>query len=568
MGKKVSRRDFARASVAIGAAGAAAASLPGLLSEGAAAASVVPPAAGVAKAAGAAVAKRRKISMPTEVGYGGVNDWGDGRDLMLQHALTPAGQTPPKYAAGWKEGTTIPVEYYADDKIYAHDERFLADNFWFMYDHVSRIPKPGDFFLAEFGRGESVIVLRNKAGEVKAFHNVCRHRESRMCQSDNERPTEASKDAKPVDPAISVVQLANEGNTPLLRCPYHAWTYDLDGKLTFFPKGMPDDFDPAQYGLHPAPIQIVGGFIWLSFAQGEPPEFEPWVNSWRASADRYQMQNLKIATRVKAPTRANWKLVIENFRECYHCYPAHTKTYSAVHQIYGDPNAETDAIRGRIDAELTAHGHPPRRGGGGGGGQQGMAGGGGGGRGQAAAGPTGGAPSMRGGGDSPVGQPDAGARAVNLNPIHLKLGYMTGTLDGKPVAPLLPTQKEYGHHSLRSVSGFSTSWMMAYDDHVVVVRFCPRDVAMTDAEVFFLVHPDAKEGKDYDVKRMQALWVNTYREDRWIVENQQFGIKSNRYNYRSGQPYAQQEGGPASFIQWYMREVASGVPEKSTNAPL
>jgi phenylpropionate dioxygenase-like ring-hydroxylating dioxygenase large terminal subunit len=542
MSKKVSRRDFARASVAASAVGAAVAALPGALLGKEAAPTTAPSAA---KVAGAAVAKRRRISMPPEVGYGGANDWGDGRDLLLAHTLTPAGQPQPNYPGGWKEGTTIPVEYYTDEKHYLNDERFLADHFWFMVDHVSRIPKPGDFFISEFGRGESVIVLRNKAGEIKAYHNVCRHRGSRLCQSENERPTEATKDAKPVDSAISVLQLAHEGNTPLFRCPYHAWTYDLDGKLVSFPKGMPDGFDPANYGLHPAPVNIVGGFIWLSYANGEPPEFEPWVNSWSATAERYQMQNLKIATRASAPTRANWKLVIENFRECYHCYPAHTKSYSVVHQIYGDPNAETPAIRARIDEELTKHGHAPRRQGGG------MAGGG---------------NPYRGGGDSPIGQPDAGARGANLQGSHLRLGYLTGTLDGKPVAPLLPTQKEYTHFSQRAVSGFSTSWMMAYDDHVCVVRFAPRDVALTDAEIFWLVHPDAKEGKDYDVKRMQALWANTYREDRWICENQQFGIKSNRYNYRAAQPYAQQEGGPASFIQWYMREVASRSGVRSSNA--
>jgi Rieske 2Fe-2S family protein len=103
--------------------------------------------------------------------------------------------------------------------------------------------------------------------------------------------------------------------------------------------------------------------------------------------------------------------------------------------------------------------------------------------------------------------------------------------------------------------------MMAYDDHVAVVRFTPRDIAATDAEIFWLVHPDAKEGKDFDAKRLQTLWGNTYREDRWICENQQFGIASRRYNFRGGQPYAAQEGGPASFIQWYMREVA--VPAKA-----
>src|SRR5206468_2559849 len=85
------------------------------------------------------------------------------------------------------------------------------------------------------------------------------------------------------------------------------------------------------------------------------------VNSWRATAEKYQMQDLKLVARLKAPTRANWKLVIENFRECYHCYPAHTKSYSVVHQIYGDPSVETPELRARIDAALAKEGYPVAR---------------------------------------------------------------------------------------------------------------------------------------------------------------------------------------------------------------
>ncbi len=106
MGKKVSRRDFARASMA---AGAAAAALPSVLLGKEPAA--VPPAVGAAKAAGVEVAKKRRITMPPEVGYGGANSWGDGRDLLLAPTLTPAGQATPNYPGGWREGTTIPVEY-------------------------------------------------------------------------------------------------------------------------------------------------------------------------------------------------------------------------------------------------------------------------------------------------------------------------------------------------------------------------------------------------------------------------------------------------------------------------
>ena len=530
MSKKLSRRDFARKSVA---AGAAAAALPSVLLAKSPAAGKP---SGSVKAAGASVAKRRRLVLPPEVAYGGQGY--DGQNVTLDSTLRSAGQMTGGYADGWSEGTTIPVKYYTDDAIYANDEEHLRENFWFMVDHHDRIRNPGDYFVFEYGRGDSVIVLRDKAGEVKAFHNVCRHRGSRVCQHgfDGVRPSEARPDGKPVDPVLSIVQLGPEGNTPVFRCPYHAWTYDLEGKLVSYPQGMASDFDASQNGLHPAHVRTVGGFIWISLASGEAPEFDPWINMWKSVTEKYQTADLKIASRLAAPTKANWKFVIENFRECYHCYASHSRSYSAVHQIYGDPDKATGEIRDRISAQMAGHGHPrqpfrnPRD--------------------RANYRPQ----------DNPIeGLVEGFVPVSDLRGSHLTLGFLTGTLDGKPASRLLPGRTEWTHTGQRAATGFSSSWMMAYDDHVVVVRFTPRDTLMTDAEVFWLVHPDAEEGKDYDVAHMQALWGNTYREDRWLSENQQYGVGSTRFNFEGKpQPYAASEGGPAGFIEWYMREMIGG----------
>ena len=142
----------------------------------------------------------------------------------------------------------------------------------------------------------------------------------------------------------------------------------------------------------------------------------------------------------------------------------------------------------------------------------------------------------------------------------MKVGFVTGSLDGKPVAPLLPTRSEWTHTARQVTTGFSTGYLQAYDDHVAVVRFTPRAVDLTDAEIFYLVHPDATED-EVDVDRMVALWANTYREDRWIAENNHHGIKSSRYAFRGGQPYAASETGPRGLVKWYMRDVASSMSE-------
>ena len=137
MSKKVSRRDFARTSVA---AGAAAVALPGTLLGKTGAADATS-----AARKGAAAARARRLVMPPDVSYGGYTP--DGREVRLEDALTPVGQTAPSYPAGWQEGTTIPGEYYIDPRHYEYDEQFIADNFWLLADHASRIPNAGDYFV-------------------------------------------------------------------------------------------------------------------------------------------------------------------------------------------------------------------------------------------------------------------------------------------------------------------------------------------------------------------------------------------------------------------------------------
>jgi Rieske 2Fe-2S family protein len=137
----------------------------------------------------------------------------------------------------------------------------------------------------------------------------------------------------------------------------------------------------------------------------------------------------------------------------------------------------------------------------------------------------------------------------------LNVGFATGSLDGKPVAPLLPTKKTWTHRR----GGASIAWafgnMQCYDDYIAVVRHTPRDVNLTDVEIFWLVNKDAKEGRDYDPERVMALWDVTEREDRWIVENQMGYLSS---AYRPGL-YARTEAGPSRFIEWYMKAMAQAM---------
>ena len=232
--EKLSRRDFARTSVV---AGAAAVGLPSVL--------------------GAETGSTEE-SAPSKT------------------SATTGKKTAPKGTEEWREGLTIPAEYYLDEEHYKHDERYIAENFWLLANHVSRIPEPGDFFVFKFGLGESAIVVRNESNEIRAFHNVCRHRGSRLCRHD--------EDPRPNDDRLSVRQLGESGKAQVFRCPYHAWLYDLDGSL-IDAYDMPDDFDMAANSLIDCHLRVEQGHIFLNFSRSaEPPSFDGHTDSSSASA--------------------------------------------------------------------------------------------------------------------------------------------------------------------------------------------------------------------------------------------------------------------------------------------
>jgi len=360
-----------------------------------------------------------------------------------------------------------------------------------MVDHESRIPKAGDYFTFKYGRGENIIILRDKNNKVNAFHNVCSHRATRLCRGSDDPRTEGNN--------LSVLQLGASGNTQIFRCPYHGWTYDLEGNLTKAYK-MRDDFDLSKNGLVPCHLRVEGGHIFVNLSNEEqPPDFEEDTRGFRRMAKKYGFADLKVGARLSCPIKANWKFVLENFLECYHCGPSHTCLVTA-HNWDERLSGEEENYQIKEVGEW-------------------------------------------------IGR-ETYAASGQLNP-----GFLTGSLDGKPIAPLLPNIKTWSHKTADVITGYSTGYWQAYDDHIVVVRFTPRDAQLTDSEVLWLVHPDAVAGKDFDVENLKELWKVTLIEDIWIVENNHLGVMSRGYG--PGR-YADNETETADFIKWYMAEVAKG----------
>ena len=200
---------------------------------------------------------------------------------------------------------TLPGAAYSSAETFAKEQDKIFEQLWFCAAPGSDLAKPGDFRTVQVGR-ESLILSRNRKGQPRAFFNICRHRGARVCSEESGTGKRS------------------------FQCPYHAWTYDLDGKLVAAPNltKMPD-VDRVAYGLRPVAVREWLGYVWVCLAD-EPPSFEETVLQEVvdrlgevANLDHYGVESLALGRRITYDVKANWKLIVENFMECYHCATIH-----------------------------------------------------------------------------------------------------------------------------------------------------------------------------------------------------------------------------------------------------
>jgi len=192
---------------------------------------------------------------------------------------------------------SLPRKYFVSPDIFAKEQSDILSKRWLLVGHQSQMPKPGDYFLAAIG-GESVIVTRDQKSQVRGFYNVCRHRGTRL-----------KEDAC--------------GHASAIQCPYHAWTYALDGRLIGAPH-MDDvpGFDKADYSLHRVNLGLWDGFIFVNLEKNPEP-LEKWFWPLKGKFSHWNMSILQPAKRIDYDVQANWKLMFENYSECYHCPGVH-----------------------------------------------------------------------------------------------------------------------------------------------------------------------------------------------------------------------------------------------------
>lgn len=200
----------------------------------------------------------------------------------------------------------LPGAWYRDR---AHYEREL-ETFWYgrwvAVGREEEIPSPGDWRTVRIGT-QSILLVRSASGAISAFHNVCRHRGSALCTAEKGSFTRGR-----------------------IVCPYHAWTYDLQGRLIGTPRRMDTpDFRAGDFPLYRVAAESWGGFLFVHLG-AEPPPLAETLGNRPARFERYRFHDLRIGKRIVADVHANWKLLAENFSECFHCPPVHPELCAVV----------------------------------------------------------------------------------------------------------------------------------------------------------------------------------------------------------------------------------------------
>ena len=380
-----------------------------------------------------------------------------------------------------RPGYSLDQAFYVDPDLFALDLERIHYRDWLYAIPACAVPKPGSYVTHRVG-AYGLMIVRGQDGQIRAFHNTCRHRGSIICKGAS-------------------------GHVPKLVCPYHQWTYELDGRL-LWTRDMGSDFDPAAHGLKTIHCRELAGLVYICLAD-QAPDFDTFADLAAPYLAPHDLGNAKIAHQSTIIENGNWKLVWENNRECYHCGGNHP----ALCRTFPDDPAVTGIEEGDMPPALAAHFD----------------------RCEAASLPSRFHLSADG--------------RYRLTRAPLKAGAKSYTLSGGTAVRRWLGRVPFDDAGTLMKFHYPTTWNHFLPDHSITFRVTPIDATRTEVQTTWLVNKDAVEGVDYDLKTLTEVWIETNDEDRRVVEDNQIGVSSPAYE--PGPYSVLQESGVSQFVDWY-----------------
>ena len=376
-----------------------------------------------------------------------------------------------------RPGHALPQDFYGDPEVFAFDLAAIHQRSWIMAGFEVELPSPGCTMAFTIGRSP-VVIVRGRDGVLRGFHNSCRHRGAQICGE-------------------------GLGKRPRLVCPYHQWAYDLEGNLVNATRMAPD-FDPGEHNLRPIPLRTIAGTVYVSLWDSPPP-FDEFADAFEPMLAPHQLHLGKIAHEATLVEKANWKLVMENARECYHCASNHPEL--SVTFPIGRKSLTEDEQR-HINETFGVRMA-----------EQGL--------------PTG---PVRG-------------KWWEAGRFPLNEGTRSLSMDGQPCVGR--TIGRVGNGDVGSLRWALEPHCFAHalGDYVFMFSATPTGPEETVVTAKWLVSQDAVEGVDYTIPHLTELWDRTNLQDRELAENNQRGVRSAGFIPGPYSPTA--ESLVLRFVDWY-----------------
>lgn len=388
---------------------------------------------------------------------------------------------------------TLPAQFYVSNEIFEQELEQIFYSKWIYVACEADLPKVGDYVSLKIGT-RSFFLQRGKSGEIKGFYNVCRHRGHELVVDE-------------------------KGNCKRLMCPYHNWTYDLDGAL-IYASGMNDDFPKEDFGLNPISVSVIGGLIYVCLSDNPPDDIAIVKEKLSPYLTPYDVPNTKIACQKDIIEACNWKLVIENNRECLHCQTNHPELLIPLYSSGFGKGLDKDNVQESEQSFQETLQEKERE-------------------------------------WQSLGLPyeliefpeDLWFRTVRLP--------LANNCVSHTMKPEHACKKLLGNIKRQEGSGLSlwthpNSWNHFLSDHIVTFAVFPLSVDKTLVRTKWLVAADAVEGVDYNIDDLTHVWTRTNAQDQSLAEGAYRGICSG--GYKPG-PLADEEYLVKQFLHWYRTQL-------------
>jgi glycine betaine monooxygenase A len=377
-----------------------------------------------------------------------------------------------------RRGYALPQGLYVDPQVHDFDRRAIFERHWIQAGLTAQIPRPGDYLTLEVA-GSSVIILRGDDGRIGAFFNTCRHRGARICR---ERSGHAAR---------------------RLICPYHQWAYDLEGRLAQAPR-MHEGFDRHEFRLAAVRVETVAGVIFICL-RDEAPDFAAFRAALEPMLEPHELTRAKVVHTMTLVERADWKLVMENARECYHCRAGHPQLMRS-YSDFTAPDVSGRAAEWIASYEARCEARGLKSG-------------------------------------SVIGP------WYEIGRYPLTEGTRSYTMDGHPAVAKTLGRVGDGDIGVLWWAIQPNGFNHVAGDYAFFFQAMPTGPRETTVTGTWVVHEDAVEGVDYELARLTEVWSATNDQDRALSENNQSGVES--LAYEPG-PYSRtSEQLVLRLVDWY-----------------